>query len=174
MYAFLYPILPYVDCRLLNWVETQSWSNRLCNIGKRIVLQKINCCITMQLLDHPRPHSLVTVALLPRSHVLCNTDYSPLCVPDKGKMSWSNGCRPCRKVAGSWWCSWRDWWSCSRWPTPTLTYPLHPACPQFSFVATSLDFLSPVSTLVSLFILLQLWFCLKSTFQSLLSQSVSQ
>jgi len=45
-----------------------------------------------------------------------------LCVADKGKMSWSRGCRLCKRAGGSWWCSSRDWWSCSRWRTGARTH----------------------------------------------------
>lgn len=42
-----------------------------------------------------------------------------VCVADKGKMNWSRGCHLCKKAGGSWWYSWKAWWSCSRWRTLT-------------------------------------------------------
>lgn len=40
-----------------------------------------------------------------------------VCVADRGKMSWNRGCRLCKRAGENWWCSWRGWWSCSRWHT---------------------------------------------------------
>ena len=58
---------------------------------------------------------------LPPDTLLCGSHegLACVCVADKGKMSWSRGCRLCKRAGGSWWCSWRDWWSCSRWHTHT-------------------------------------------------------
>lgn len=170
-----YPISLHTDRRLPNQVKTQSFRDRLCNIGKRhVVIQTIRCNIVSWCGRWFTPLVLRLFPCCPPATVSrCDTDRSSPCVADKGKTSWSSGCRPCRRAAGSWWCSWRDWWSCSRWPTLTPPHPLHPAQPHSRSRASLFPLLFLPRFFLFFFTHLQLWLCLTSSFQSFFSHTVS-
>lgn len=95
--------------------------------------------------------TLVLLLLHPDT-LLCDGNGGLVCVADKGKMSWSRGCRLCKRAGGNWWCSWRDWWSCSRWHTHSLVY-CHTLEGKVSLFLTSLSVLAVTSFTFSLLLL---------------------
>lgn len=74
----------------------------------------LNCVTFLLWLLQPSFCSLLQTVLFDRNG-------GWVCVADKGKTSWSRGCRLCKRAGGSWWYSWKDWWSCSRWQTLTAS-----------------------------------------------------